>query len=100
MKRMESPSAVGVSIATAKVDLGATTATTTGMKVAAAMVRHTQIPSHYRYLHWQTITERRTRGAIKRHKASPLASWVEPKLLCLIVTSSSYRRRSRPRNPM
>jgi hypothetical protein len=62
MKRMESPRAVGVAIATAKVDLGATTATTTGTKVAAAMVRHTQIPSHYRYLHWQTITERRTRG--------------------------------------
>jgi hypothetical protein len=40
MKRMESPSAVGVAIATTKVDLGATAATTTGTKVAAAMVHH------------------------------------------------------------
>jgi hypothetical protein len=39
-------------------------------------------------------------GAIKSREASPLASWVEPKLLCLIVTSSSCRGRSRPRNPM
>jgi hypothetical protein len=35
----------------AKVDQGATAATTTGMKVAATMVRHMQIPSRYRYLH-------------------------------------------------
>jgi hypothetical protein len=73
MKRMESPSAVGVAIATAKVDLGATAATTTGMKVAAAMVRHVQIPSRYRCLHRQMITKR-TRGAIKSREASPLAS--------------------------
>jgi hypothetical protein len=50
MKRMGSPSAVGVAVATAKVDLGATAMTTTGTKVAAAMVRHVQIPS--RYLSW------------------------------------------------
>jgi hypothetical protein len=38
-------------------------------------------------------------GAIKSCEASPLASWVEPKILCLIVTSSSCRERSRQRNP-
>jgi hypothetical protein len=38
-------------------------------------------------------------GAIKSREALPLASWVEPKLLCLIVTSSSYRERLRPHNP-
>jgi hypothetical protein len=95
MKRMESPSVVGVAVAMAKVDQGATTATTTGTKVTAAMVRHVQIPSRYRCLHRQTITEKRTRGAIKSREASPLASWEEAKLLCLIVTSSSYRGRSR-----
>jgi hypothetical protein len=51
MKRMESPSIVGVVVATAKVDQGATAVTTTGMRVAAAMVRHVQIPSCYRCLH-------------------------------------------------
>jgi hypothetical protein len=40
MKRMVSPSAVGVAVATSKVDPGATTAMTTGMRVAAAMVCH------------------------------------------------------------
>jgi hypothetical protein len=99
MKRMESPSAAGVAVAMTKVDPGATAATMTGTKVAAAMVHHEQIPSRYRYLHRQTIIEKRTRGAIKSHEASPLASWVEPKLLCLIVTSSSYRGRSRWHNP-
>jgi hypothetical protein len=99
MKRMESPSAVGVAVATSKVDQGATVATMTGTKVAAAMVRHVQIPSRYCYLHQQTITEKRTRGAIKSREASPLASWVEPKLLCLIVTSSSCRGRSRRHSP-
>jgi hypothetical protein len=39
-------------------------------------------------------------GAIKSHEALPLASWVKPKLLCLIVTSSSYRGRSWLCNPM
>jgi hypothetical protein len=38
-------------------------------------------------------------GAIKSREALPLASWVEPKLLCLIVTSSSCRGRSRRHNP-
>jgi hypothetical protein len=38
-------------------------------------------------------------GAIKSREASPLASRVEPKLLCLIVTSSSCRERSRRRSP-
>jgi hypothetical protein len=33
-------------------------------------------------------------GAIKSRKASPLASWEEPKLLYLIITSSSCRERS------
>jgi hypothetical protein len=51
MKRMESPSAVGVAVAMAKVDPGATAATTTGTMVAAAMVCHVQIPSLYRCLH-------------------------------------------------
>jgi hypothetical protein len=91
---------MGVAIAIAKVDPGATAATTTGTRVAAVMVHHVQIPSHYRCLHQQMITEKRTIGAIKSREASLLASWVEPKLLCLIVTSSSCRGRSRPRNPM
>jgi hypothetical protein len=38
-------------------------------------------------------------GAIKSREASPLASWEEPKLLCLIATSSSCRGRSRQPNP-
>jgi hypothetical protein len=33
-------------------------------------------------------------GAIKSHEASLLASWVELKLLYLIVTSSSCREKS------
>jgi hypothetical protein len=64
MKRMESPSAVGVAVAMAKVDLGATAATMTGTKVATMMVHHVQIPSRYRYPHRQAIIEQRTRGAI------------------------------------
>jgi hypothetical protein len=39
-------------------------------------------------------------GAIKSREASPLASWVELKLLYLTVTSSSYREKSRRDNPM
>jgi hypothetical protein len=62
MKRMESPSAVGVAIATAKVDPGVTAVTTTGMRVAAAMVCHMQIPSRYHCLHQRTIIVKRTRG--------------------------------------
>jgi hypothetical protein len=95
MKRMESPSVVGVAVVTAKVDQGATIVTTIRTRVNAAMVSHVQIPSRYRYLHRQMITEKRTRGAIKSHEASPLATWEEPKLLCLITTSSSCRRKSR-----
>jgi hypothetical protein len=43
MKRTESPSIMGVAVATTKVDLGATAATTTGMRVAAAMVNIVQM---------------------------------------------------------
>jgi hypothetical protein len=35
---------------------------TTRTKVTVVMVHHVQIPSHYRYLHRQTIIEKRTRG--------------------------------------
>jgi hypothetical protein len=38
MKKMVSPSAVGVAVATARADLGAITATTTVTRVAAVMV--------------------------------------------------------------
>jgi hypothetical protein len=48
---MKSPSAVGVAVATAKVDPGATAVTTTRMRVAAAIVCHVQIPSRYHCLH-------------------------------------------------
>jgi hypothetical protein len=99
MKKMVSPSAVGVAAATARVDPGAIAAMTTVTKVAAAMVCFLQIPSRCRYLHQRMIIVKRTRGAIKIHKASPLASWVELKLLYLIVTSSSCRERSRWHNP-
>jgi hypothetical protein len=99
MKRMESPSAVGVAVATTRVDPGAIAAMTTGTRVTIAMVCHMQIPSRYRYLHQRTIMGKRTRGAIKSREASPLASWVEPKILCLIVTSSSYHERSWWHNP-
>jgi hypothetical protein len=40
-----------------------------------------------------------TRGAIKSHEASLLASWVELKLLYLIITSTSYREKSRQHSP-
>jgi hypothetical protein len=48
MKRMESPSVVGVAVAMAKVDRGVTAATMTGMRVAAATVCHARISSRYR----------------------------------------------------
>jgi hypothetical protein len=99
MKKMVSPNVVGVAVATARADPGAITATTTGTRVAAAMVCLVQIPSRYRCLHRRMIIEKRTRGAIKSREALPLASWEEPKLLCLIVTSSSCRERSRWRSP-
>jgi hypothetical protein len=98
MKRMESPSVVGVAVATARVDRVVTAVTTTGTKVAAATVHHVQIPIRYRCLHQQAITEKRTAGAIKSREASPPTSWVEPKLLYLIITSSSCRERSRRHN--
>jgi hypothetical protein len=83
---------------TARVDRGVTAVTTTGTKVAAATVHHVQILSRYRCLHRQAIAKKRTRGAIKSCEASSPASWVEPKLLYLIVTSSSCRERSRRHN--
>jgi hypothetical protein len=51
MKKMRSPSAVGVAIATARVDPGAIAVMTNGTRVAVAMVCHVQIPSRYCYLH-------------------------------------------------
>jgi hypothetical protein len=53
MKRMESPSVVGVAVAMAREDPGAIAAMTTGTRVGAVMVCHVQIPSRYRCLHWQ-----------------------------------------------
>jgi hypothetical protein len=51
MKKMGSLSAVGVAVATARVDPWAIVATTTGMRVAAAMVCLVQILSRYHCLH-------------------------------------------------
>jgi hypothetical protein len=51
MKKMVSPSAMGAAVATARVDPGAIATTTTGTRVAAAMVCLVQIPSRYRCLH-------------------------------------------------
>jgi hypothetical protein len=99
MKKMASPSAVGVAVATARVDPGANAATTTVTRVAAAMVCLVQILSHCRCRHRRMIIVKRTRGAIKSREASPLASWVELKLLYLIITSSSCHERSRRHNP-
>jgi hypothetical protein len=53
---------MGVAVATAKVDPGATAATTTGTRVAAVMVCHVQLPSRYCCLHQRTTIEKRTRG--------------------------------------
>jgi hypothetical protein len=99
MKKMVSPSAVRVAVATARVDPAVITAMTTVTRVATAMVYLMQIPSCCRYLHQRMIIVKRTRGAIKSREASLLASWVELKLLYLIVTSSSCRERSRQHNP-
>jgi hypothetical protein len=74
MKRMESPSAVRVAVAMARVDPGAIAAMTTGTRVAVTMVCHVQIPSRYRYLHQRTIIGKRIRGAIKSREVSLLAS--------------------------
>jgi hypothetical protein len=62
MKKMASPSTVGVAVAMARVDPGAIAATTTGMRVAAAMVCLMQIPSRCRCLHRRMIIGKRTRG--------------------------------------
>jgi hypothetical protein len=50
MKKMESSSVVGVAVAMARVDRGATAATMTGTRVATATVHHLQIPSRYHCL--------------------------------------------------
>jgi hypothetical protein len=81
------------------VDPGAIAATTTARKVAAVGVCLETIPSRCRYPHQQTIVGRRTRGAIKSHETSSLASWVELRLLCQIGTSSSCREKSRRHSP-
>jgi hypothetical protein len=62
MKKMGSPSAVEVAVATARVDPGAIAATTTETRFAAAMVCLVQIPSLYRCLHRRMIIGKRTRG--------------------------------------
>jgi hypothetical protein len=62
MKKMVPPNAVGVAVATVRADPGAIAATTTGTRVAAAMVCLMQILSHYRCLHRRMIIEKRTRG--------------------------------------
>jgi hypothetical protein len=62
MKKMASPSAVGVAVATTRVDPGAIAAMTTRMRVAAAMVYLVQIPSRCRCLHRRMIIGKRTRG--------------------------------------
>jgi hypothetical protein len=74
MRKMVSPSVVGVAVATARADPRAIAATTTGARVATAMVCLAQILSRYRCLHWRVIIGKRTRGAIKSHEALPLAS--------------------------
>jgi hypothetical protein len=60
MKKMASPSTVGVAVATARVDPGAIATTMTVMRVAATMVYLVQISSHC--LHRQMIIVKRTRG--------------------------------------
>jgi hypothetical protein len=62
MKRMASPSVVGVAVATARVDPGAIAATTTWTRVTAAMVCLMQILSRCRYLHQRMIIVKRTSG--------------------------------------
>jgi hypothetical protein len=75
MKKIASPSAVGVAVITARVDAGAIAATTTETRVAATMVCLVQIPSRCRChcLHRRMIIGKRTRGAIKSREALPLA---------------------------
>jgi hypothetical protein len=61
MKKMGSPSAVGVAVATARVDPGAISTMMTGTRVVAAMVCLVQIPSRYHCLHRRMIIGKRTR---------------------------------------
>jgi hypothetical protein len=68
-------------------------------KVTIVTVCLAQIPSRCLCLHQRMIVAKRTRGAIKSHEDSLLASWVELKLLYPIVTSSSYREKSRQHSP-
>jgi hypothetical protein len=96
---MASPTVVGAAAATARVDPGAITATTTARKLTTARVYLEPIPSRCRCPHQQTIVGRITRGAIKSRETSSLASWAELRLLCQIGTSSSYREKSRRRSP-
>jgi hypothetical protein len=96
---MASPSVAGAAAATARADPGAITATTTARRVAAVGVCLEPIPSRCRYPRQQTIVGRRTRGAIKSRETSPLAFWVELRLLCQIDTSSSCREKSQRRSP-
>jgi hypothetical protein len=62
MKKTVSPSAVGVAVATARVDPRAIATTTTETRVAATMVCLVQIPSHCRCVYQQMIIMKRTRG--------------------------------------
>jgi hypothetical protein len=73
---------MGVAVATARVDRGATAVTMTGTRVTVATNDHRE----------------ENQGAIRSHEALPLAFWEEPKLLYLIATSSSCRERSRQHN--
>jgi hypothetical protein len=75
MKKMVSPSTVGVAVATARVAREVITMTMTRMRVAGATVHRAQIPSLYRCLHRQAITKKKTRGDIKSREALPPASW-------------------------
>jgi hypothetical protein len=74
MKKMVSPSAMGVAAAMARVDPGAIATTTTVRKVATARVCLKPIPSRCRCPYQQTIIGRRTRGAIKSRETLLLAS--------------------------
>jgi hypothetical protein len=74
MKKMVLPSAVGVAIATTRVDPRVIAVTTTGTRVAAAMVYPVQIPSRCHCLHRRMIIEKRTRGlsrVSRLHRLSP-----------------------------
>jgi hypothetical protein len=99
MKKMVSPSAAGVAAATARVDPGAIIMTMTVRKVAAARVCLEPIPSRCRCPPPANDHREENQGAIKSRETSPLASWVDLRLLYLTVTPSSYRERSRWHSP-